>query len=276
MAGGGIPGLRPASPTAIDITRTATHAVAFFLRAARPRGRGMLFSGKGRGRSACRRGGSVSQVFISYANEDTAFAKRLAGAFEALGWSVWWDKQIPPGMDYAQAIEQAVTAARCIVVLWSQHAIRSRWVNTEAAVGADRHIAATVIIDQTRPDQVPFEFRRLQAVDLRDWQPGVPHPHFDLLVRRVASILDQPPPAPPRPPDPTPPPSDRLVPWKEALTTWGSGRQRRYRIGGFLATLVAVGGVSEGLEMGDTDTLTGGLFFLGLAVYLLHAGRRPA
>ena len=62
----------------------------------------------------------LSQIFISYANEDMEFARRLAKAFEHEGWSVWWDKQIPPGMDYAQVIEQAVKAASCIVVLWSK------------------------------------------------------------------------------------------------------------------------------------------------------------
>ena len=65
----------------------------------------------------------MSQIFISYANEDTDFARRLAGAFEGQGWTVWWDKQIPPGMDYAQVIEAAVTAAQCVVVLWSRHSI---------------------------------------------------------------------------------------------------------------------------------------------------------
>jgi hypothetical protein len=47
-------------------------------------------------------------------------------------------------MDYAHVIEAAVKEAQCVVVLWSQHSIRSRWVQTEAAAGADRNIVATV------------------------------------------------------------------------------------------------------------------------------------
>jgi hypothetical protein len=215
----------------------------------------------------------VSQIFISYANEDTDFAKRLAGAFEGQGWSVWWDKQIPPGMDYAHVIEAAVNAAQCIVVLWSQTSIRSRWVHTEAAVGADRNIVATVIIDATPGEQIPFEFRRLQAVNLKDWQPGVPHAGFDLLADRVGSILDAPPQpsAPPQPVD-----HARLVSWKEALTSWGRGRQRGFRIGGAVAAFLGLGGVSEALDMGDSDMLTGALVVLAAAAYLFHLGRKPA
>jgi hypothetical protein len=52
--------------------------------------------------------GQVSQIFISYAKEDVDFARRLPGAFEGQGLPVCWDKQIPPGMDYAHVIEAAV------------------------------------------------------------------------------------------------------------------------------------------------------------------------
>lgn len=213
----------------------------------------------------------MSQIFISYANEDTGFARRLAGAFEGQGWSVWWDKQIPPGMDYAHVIEAAVTEAKCIVVLWSKNSIASRWVQTEAAAGADRNIVATVIVDETPGDRIPFEFRRLQAVNLKDWQPGVPHAGFDLLANRVRSMLDE----PQQPPKPIKQDAE-LASWKDALTNWGSGRQRAYRIGGAITGVMGVVSCSEAMDMGDTDTLLGSLFFIGLSAYLLYMGRKAS
>ena len=215
----------------------------------------------------------MGQIFISYANEDKDFACRLAGAFEVRGWSVWWDKQIPPGMDYAQVIESAVNAAQCVVVLWSKHSISSRWVQTEAAVGADRHIIATVIVDETNGAEIPFEFRRLQAVNLKDWTPERANDDFDRLAQRVGSILE----APPRPVHQTPSRSDQpSASWKDALTTWGSGKQRSYRIGAVFSALLGLGACSEALDWGDPDMFAASFFLLGLAAYLIHLGRKTA
>lgn len=213
----------------------------------------------------------MGQIFISYSSEDTEFARRLAGAFEDQGWSVWWDKQIPPGMDYAQVIEAAVTGAQCVVVLWSQRSIRSRWVHTEAAAGADRNIVATVIIDDIPNESIPFEFKRLQAVNLSNWEPGVAHAGFDLLANRIRSILSE-----PLRPDSPVKRSSASVSWKEALTSWGSGRQRGFRIGGAIAGLLGLTSCTEAIDMGDTDLLSAALFLLGLAVWLIHLGRKPS
>ena len=211
----------------------------------------------------------MSQIFISYANEDKEFARRLAKAFEHEGWSVWWDKQIPPGMDYAHVIEQAVKAASCIVVLWSKYSIGSRWVQTEAAEGADRHIVATVIVDDTPGERIPFEFRRLQAVNLANWRTGETHAGFDSLAKRIRSILHE-------PPKPEPPPDDgKPVSWMEAMTRWGTGKQPVYRASALLAGLFSLVAGTEAVDTGDVDLLVGALILIAAAGYLLHFGRRP-
>ena len=64
-------------------------------------------------------GAPVSDVFISYASADREQAGRLAHAFEALGWSVWWDRKIITGQVFDQAIEHELDTARSVVVLWS-------------------------------------------------------------------------------------------------------------------------------------------------------------
>jgi hypothetical protein len=46
----------------------------------------------------------VNDIFISYANADRAVAQPLADAFEALGWSVWWDREIRKGGLYTLTI----------------------------------------------------------------------------------------------------------------------------------------------------------------------------
>ena len=213
----------------------------------------------------------MSEIFISYANEDMDFARRLAGAFEGEGWSVWWDKQIPPGMDYAHVIEAAVEQARCVVVLWSRHSIGSRWVQTEAAVGADREIVATVIVDDISADQVPFEFRRLQAVNLGDWQPGAAHAGYGALANRVRSILNE-------PLKPTAPEKADVGPvsWTRALTGWGTGRQRVFRFVGAIAAVAGLVALFEAMDRADPVFYGAGAGLFVLAALMINQGRKPA
>ena len=128
-----------------------------------------------------------------------------------------------------------------------------------------------MIIDDIPNESIPFEFKRLQAVNLSDWRPGVTHPGFELLANRIRSILNEPP-----SPDSPVKRSSGNVSWKEALTSWGTGRQRGFRIGGAIAGLLGVTSCTEAIDMGDTEMLSGALFLLGIAVWLIHLGRKPS
>jgi hypothetical protein len=128
----------------------------------------------------------MSDIFISYARTDKARAELLASAFSRQGWSVWWDREIPPGKSFDEVIESALNSARCVVVLWSRESVSSRWVKTEAAEGAARGILVPVFIDKVQP---PLEFRRIEAADLSDWHGDSPHAEFDQLLRTVGGLV---------------------------------------------------------------------------------------
>jgi TIR domain-containing protein len=131
--------------------------------------------------------GFVSDIFISYARADKEKAELLAQAFSQKGWSVWWDREIPPGKSFDETIENALNSARCVVVLWSKHSVSSRWVKTEAAEGAERGILVPAFIDNVK---IPLEFKRIEAADLSDWRGDPPHSEFDQLLRTVAGMVD--------------------------------------------------------------------------------------
>ena len=92
----------------------------------------------------------MSDIFISYARADKEKAELLANAFSRKGWSVWWDREIPPGKSFDETIENALSSARCVVVLWSKTSVSSRWVKTEAAEGAERGILVPALIDNVK------------------------------------------------------------------------------------------------------------------------------
>jgi membrane-associated phospholipid phosphatase len=143
----------------------------------------------------------MSDIFISYFHEDRTHAERLAGALEAEGLSVWWDRTIPPGENFDQVIEQALGAAKVVMVLWSLKAVKSRWVLNEAEDAAARDILVPVLIEEGV--RIPLAFRRIQAARLVGWDGSQEALDFrDLmtcLVHRIACQGRPPGPAPERP-----------------------------------------------------------------------------
>ena len=109
----------------------------------------------------------MSDIFISYASADRERAKILADVLAEQGWSVWWDRVIPPGKQFDEVIEEALDAAKCVVVLWSQASTASTWVKTEAAEAMRRKALIPAVIENVK---IPLEFRRLQAADLSHWK----------------------------------------------------------------------------------------------------------
>ncbi|WP_374478044.1 toll/interleukin-1 receptor domain-containing protein [Zoogloea sp.] len=130
----------------------------------------------------------MEDIFISYASEDRERARLFAEAFAARGWSVWWDRHIVPGEAFDTRIEQALDAARCVVVLWSGASVASEWVRNEAAVGAERGVLVPAMIAAVK---LPLEFRRKQTADLSDWQGDAAHAGFESLCAGVSRVLGE-------------------------------------------------------------------------------------
>jgi adenylate cyclase len=70
----------------------------------------------------------TADVFVSYARDDLPRVKPLVGMLEAQGWSVFWDRQILPGQPWSSLIEEKLTAAKAVVVVWSRTSVQSEWV----------------------------------------------------------------------------------------------------------------------------------------------------
>lgn len=128
----------------------------------------------------------MADIFISYASEDRPRAETLAKALEELGWSVWWDRTIPPGKAFDQVIEEAINAARCVVVLWSKKSVKSDWVKEEANIGKERNILVPLKIDHV---DLPLGFGRIQAADLTEWEAEIDHPGFTTLLGAISEIV---------------------------------------------------------------------------------------
>lgn len=129
----------------------------------------------------------MSDIFISYKSEDQAVAEKLAQALERQGWSVFWDRDIPPGQTFDSYISQRLDQARCIIVLWSSRSVLSDWVKEEAQVGAHRKILLPALIENIQP---PLGFGRIEAAKLWDWDGQAPHEEFNSLLKAIGKFLE--------------------------------------------------------------------------------------
>ena len=132
----------------------------------------------------------MSDIFISYAEEDRAKAQALAAILEDIGLTVWWDRKIPIGKSFEEVIQHALESAGCVIVLWSKNSIISKWVLSEVRQGFNKGILAPVLLEVI--EKIPLPYDGLQAANLSGWKPGKQHSEISHLLDSVHAILKKP------------------------------------------------------------------------------------
>src|SRR5262245_53218075 len=128
----------------------------------------------------------MSEVFISYARRaNEGEASRIADALRALGYGVWRDDEIPPHRAFAEVIDERLTGARAVLVLWSRDAAKSEWVQSEA----DRARVDRKLVQLTLDGApLPMPFDRIQYADLSGWTGAAEHPGWKKVVASIAEL----------------------------------------------------------------------------------------
>src|SRR5688572_26540439 len=124
----------------------------------------------------------MADIFISYAREDRPLADRLAHALEAEGRSVWWDREILAGHDFADVIAGELARARCVLVIWSPASIGSHWVRDEAREGLERKALVPVLVGEVEP---PLGFRSIHAARVGESLEG-----YEEVQGAIAGLIE--------------------------------------------------------------------------------------
>lgn len=108
---------------------------------------------------------------------------RLANTLREAGLTVWTDERLEPGTpSWQKAIEGAIDAADCLVVILSPHAKKSEWVNREIGYARARDVKVfPALASGEARDSVPIALIDAQYVDLRG--------KYDAGVRRLVSAI---------------------------------------------------------------------------------------
>jgi hypothetical protein len=79
---------------------------------------------------------TLSDIFISYKSQEQDKAEQLAVALEKQGWSVWWDPHLRAGERFDDAIQRALSNAKCVIALLSRRFIESTYVWSDPVNGS--------------------------------------------------------------------------------------------------------------------------------------------
>jgi len=115
----------------------------------------------------------VPKIFFSYARADAEFVLRLAKDLRSAGTNLWVDQlDIRPGDRWDSAVEQALNACPCLLVILSPASVSSQNVMDEvsAALEANKRIVPV----RYRDSEIPFRLKRVQYIDFRvDYDSGL-------------------------------------------------------------------------------------------------------
>jgi uncharacterized protein YjbI with pentapeptide repeats len=145
--------------------------------------------------------------FISYSSADDEFAKRIYADLQNNGVRCWFaPHDLPIGEDILGGIDAGVRRRDKVVLILSEHSIRSGWVKDEvtAAFEEERRRRQTVLLPIRLDDVVLTTAEawaaKLRARNIGDFVRWKDHDAYKQGFERMLRDLTKEQPAPPRPP----------------------------------------------------------------------------
>lgn len=108
----------------------------------------------------------MADIFISYARSTEAQVGLIEAELRALGYDVWTDGELPAHRSYSDVIQEHLSTAKAILVVWSADAAKSQWVRAEADLARTSNKLVQLTIDDAA---LPLPFSQLHCADLKGW-----------------------------------------------------------------------------------------------------------
>jgi hypothetical protein len=132
----------------------------------------------------------MPKVFISYAHSDAAEAQSLVKALHEENVVGWLDSaDIAAGEAVSSAVRDALKNSSIVIVLLSQRALHSQWVQFEigAAEALDKRIIPVIVSGDVVDEEIPDILRNRRWIDGRD------RPYEDVVrdVKRAVESVQE-------------------------------------------------------------------------------------
>jgi len=109
----------------------------------------------------------------------------IAETLRAAGHQVWIDDELLAHRSFTDSIEQELNAADAVIVVWSNHAVRSEWVRSEASRARQAGKLVQVRLERC---QLPMPYDQIHCVDLSSWSGDQDIPAWRSVLASVAAV----------------------------------------------------------------------------------------
>jgi hypothetical protein len=112
------------------------------------------------------------QIFISHTGRDSQFARALSQALESEGLATWYVSLARTTEPIQRELAEALKASSWYVVLLSDEALDSSWVNFElgAAMGQGKHVLPVYLSESARR-RSPAHLSTVEGIRATDLRP---------------------------------------------------------------------------------------------------------
>ena len=131
----------------------------------------------------------MTDIFISYKQEDRQHAHAIAEMFASHGYDVWWDINLLPGQKFSDEINSVIRKAKATVVLWTPSSILSDWVKAETSLALERGILVPAWLEKV---DLPAPYNTLHTIDLTSWDGSPSNPILNGLLAGVHNLVGEP------------------------------------------------------------------------------------
>jgi TIR domain/PAN domain len=112
----------------------------------------------------------MTDIFFSYSSADRKRVRPIRDALAEQGFEVFWDQQVPAGMDWDSWIRQHLTKSKCAIAFWSAKSVSSDNVRHEAMVAKQQGKLISVLLEPLTVEQFPMGLYVQQAANLSGWR----------------------------------------------------------------------------------------------------------
>ena len=100
----------------------------------------------------------MADIFLSYAQKAPEPTQALAADLARLKYTYWFDERLLPIEVFGQVINEKIDKAKAVITIWSEPALKSKWVYAEALRADDQNKLLNVHMPEVKPGSIPIPF----------------------------------------------------------------------------------------------------------------------